>query len=197
MTVAAVGAVAALGLAGCGGGEVTGSAAPVRGSGASPAGTAAGGPAGTATGSAGTAAGRSAGTAAAADAPVGSAAGSGPLSGTRYGIVTAVDPGRSAVTVNVVDWFPADAAPRACAEDGVAPSGAWCVQYYYRDTNPLLRTLPVAGRAAISVLRSTDTGPADGPGTLADVRAGLDLVHIYRLRVAGGTVTGMTPVYVP
>ncbi len=61
----------------------------------------------------------------------------------------------------------------------------------------MLRTLPVADRAAIAVLEPGATGPATKQADLAAVRAGLDLVRVYRLRLAAGTVTGMDPIYVP
>jgi hypothetical protein len=190
--VTAVLVAAAIGAAGCdgGGGEVVGGqAAPVSGSAATT--TVPAPSTSSATPSATPVA-----TPSATPVVTSSAAAPPPLAGEQHAFVRAVDPGRRTVTIDVVDWYTGQAAVKACAEDGKTSAGApFCKVYYYRNRNPLQRTIPVAADAAITVVRYGTAGvDTDSPATLADLSSRLDL---FQLRVDGGVVTSLAQVYLP
>jgi hypothetical protein len=112
-----------------------------------------------------------------------------------YGFITAVDPARSELTLDKIDWFTGDAARQACAEDGVTDtSNNWCTGYYWRNRNPALRTVVVGQNAVITVL----DGSESVPGTLADVAGRIaTTASTYRLVVDDGQVTEMHENYAP
>jgi hypothetical protein len=56
------------------------------------------------------------------------------------------------IAYNEVQWFDGAAAERACRKDGLKPGGSsLCRSYYYRDTNPRVRRLPLAKDIVIKV----------------------------------------------
>ena len=82
-----------------------------------------------------------------------------PLADGRYpALLTHIDgPGRT-VTVDVVQWFDGKAVAAAKKQDGVDPSEA-PFDFYVRNSNPRLRTLPVAADLPVTV---NDLGTAAG-----------------------------------
>jgi hypothetical protein len=117
------------------------------------------------------------------------------LSGEVYGFITAVDPARSELTLDKIDWFTGDGARQACAEDGVTDtSNNWCTGYYWRNQNPALRTVGVDPDAVITVL----DGSGSVPGTLADVAGRIATAEsTYRMVVHDGQVTELHENYAP
>jgi hypothetical protein len=71
-----------------------------------------------------------------------------------------VDPDRQAITFDLIQFFTGDAATKAAAEDGEESPPP--NDYYIRNVNPRLRTLPVAADAPITVnvLAAQTTGSA-------------------------------------
>jgi hypothetical protein len=71
-----------------------------------------------------------------------------------------VDPDRQAITFDLIQFFTGDAATKAAAEDGEESPPP--NDYYIRNVNPRLRTLPVAADAPITVnvLAAQSTGSA-------------------------------------
>ena len=110
--------------------------------------------------------------------------------GVVHALVRRVDPGAATVTVDVVELFTGAAAARACAEDGVpAHAGGLCDTYYLRDRSPGPTTLPVRPGAAVRA--GSCAGPR--PATLGQVAAGLPRHRLFRLELAAGAVTAVTP----
>jgi len=74
--------------------------------------------------------------------------------------VKTVDPGRRTVTFDLIQWFTGEAATKAAAEDGKESPPP--NDYYIRNVNSRLRTLPVAADAPITVnlLAAQSTGNA-------------------------------------
>ena len=111
-----------------------------------------------------------------------------------------VDPGRRTVTFDLVQFFTGDAATRAAAEDGKeSPPDN---DYYIRNVNPRLRTLPVAADAPITA--NTLTAQSSGSAT-KNVPLTLDQLAGYFpadadpfwITVEGGQVTRMAQQYLP
>ena len=119
------------------------------------------------------------------------------LSGEVYGFVTAVDPARSELTLDKIDWFTGDAARQACAQDGVTSTdNNRCIGWYYRNNNPALRVVGVAPDATINTLNG---GTRDMPGDLAAVAAQIGTAghSPWRLVVTDGRVTELQEIYLP
>jgi hypothetical protein len=115
--------------------------------------------------------------------------------------IKTVDPGRRTVTFDLIQWFTGEAATRAAAEDGEESPPP--NDYYIRNVNSRLRTLPVAADAPITVnlLAAQSTGNAT-----KDVSVTLDELAGYFpnrdtgpfwLTVGGGQVTRIAQQYVP
>ena len=103
-------------------------------------------------------------------------------------VVQQVEVGGRTVTFDLVQWFQGDAAARAAAEDGEESPPP--NDYYIRNVNPRLRTLPVAADARLTLTRLT-VGQGGGnaasgvPVDLATVAAnGRD--HLFWATVQGG-----------
>jgi hypothetical protein len=117
------------------------------------------------------------------------------LSGEVYGFVTAVDPARSELTLDKIDWFTGEGARQACAQDGVTSTdNNRCTSWYFRNNNPALRVVTVAPDAAISTL---DGGVRPVPGDLAAVAAAIGRHSPWRLTVSDGRVTELEQIYLP
>ena len=71
------------------------------------------------------------------------------------------------MTYDKLQWFWLPQAAAACAADGAVPNGAWCTDYYYRNTNTLLRTAALTTATTICAGRSR-CGPR--PGDAASAR---------------------------
>jgi hypothetical protein len=114
-------------------------------------------------------------------------------------IVKQVSVGGRTVTFDLIQWFEGDAAAKAAAEDGQESPPP--NDYYTRNVNPRLRTLPVASGARITVTRQTagqGGGNAAGPvpADLATVAA-TGVGHIFWATVQGGQIQALEEQYVP
>jgi hypothetical protein len=115
--------------------------------------------------------------------------------------IKTVDPDRRTVTFDLIQWFTGEAATKAAAEDGKESPPP--NDYYIRNVNSRLRTLPVAADAPITVnlLAAQSTGSAT-----KDVSVTLDELAGYFpnsgtgpfwLTVEGGQVTRIAQQFVP
>jgi hypothetical protein len=114
-------------------------------------------------------------------------------------IVKQVNVGGRTVTFDLIQWFEGDAAAKAAAEDGQESPPP--NDYYTRNVNPRLRTLPVTSGARITLTRQT-TGQSGGnaagpvPADLATVAAS-GAGHIFWATVRGGQIQALEEQYVP
>jgi hypothetical protein len=103
------------------------------------------------------------------------------------------------VTFDLVQWFSGDAATKAAAEDGEESPPP--NDYYIRNVNPRLRTLPVTPDARLSLTRLTlDQGGGNAAANvevdLATIRSrGSD--HLFWATVQGGRIVALEEQYVP
>jgi hypothetical protein len=114
-------------------------------------------------------------------------------------IVKQVSVGGRTVTFDLIQWFEGDAAAKAAAEDGQESPPP--NDYYTRNVNPRLRTLPVTSGARITVTRQTagqGAGNAAGPvpADLATVAAS-GVGHIFWATARGGQIQALEEQYVP
>jgi hypothetical protein len=120
--------------------------------------------------------------------------------GRHLVLIKTVDPGRRTVTFDLLQWFQGEAAAKAAAEDGEESPPP--NDYYIRNVNPRLRTLPVAADAPITA--NTLTAQSSGSAT-KNVPLTLDQLAGYFpadadpfwITVAGGQVTRMAQQYLP
>ena len=114
-------------------------------------------------------------------------------------IVKQVSVGGRTVTFDLIQWFEGDAAAKAAAEDGQESPPP--NDYYTRNVNPRLRTLPVTAGARITLTRLT-VGQGGGnaaepvPADLATVAAS-GVGHIFWATVQGGQIQALEEQYVP
>ena len=114
-------------------------------------------------------------------------------------IVKQVNAGGRTVTFDLIQWFEGDAAAKAAAEDGQESPPP--NDYYTRNVNPRLRTLPVTSGARITITRLT-AGQGGGnaaepvPADLATVAAS-GAGHIFWATVRGGQIEALEEQYVP
>ena len=114
-------------------------------------------------------------------------------------IVKRVNVGGRTVTFDLIQWFEGDAAAKAAAEDGQESPPP--NDYYTRNVNPRLRTLPVTSGARITLTRLT-VGQSGGnaaepvPADLATVAAD-GVGHIFWATVQGGQIQALEEQYVP
>ena len=110
-----------------------------------------------------------------------------------------VDPDRQTITFDLIQFFTGDAATKAAAEDGEESPPP--NDYYIRNVNPRLRTLPVATGARLTLTRQTlgqGGGNAAGgaPVDLATVAAnGRD--HLFLATVQRGRIQRLEEQYIP
>jgi hypothetical protein len=114
-------------------------------------------------------------------------------------IVKQVNAGGRTVTFDLIQWFEGDAAAKAATEDGQESPPP--NDYYTRNVNPRLRTLPVTSGARITLTRLTagqSGGNAAGPvpADLATVAAS-GVGHIFWATVRGGQIQALEEQYVP
>ena len=114
-------------------------------------------------------------------------------------IVKQVNVGVRTVTFDLIQWFEGDAAAKAAAEDGQESPPP--NDYYMRNVNPRLRTLPVTSGARITLTRLTvgqSGGNAAGPvpADLATVAAS-GVGHIFWGTLRGGQIQALEEQYVP
>ena len=119
--------------------------------------------------------------------------------GRHLVLIKTVDPGRRTVTFDLLQWFEGEAAAKAAAEDGEESPPP--NDYYIRNVNPRLRTLPVATGARLTLTRQTlgqGGGNAAGgvPVDLAALAAnGRD--HLFWATVQGGRIQRLEEQYIP
>jgi hypothetical protein len=110
-----------------------------------------------------------------------------------------VSVGGRTVTFDLIQWFEGDAAAKAAAEDGQESPPP--NDYYTRNVNPRLRTLPVTSGARITLTRQT-AGQGGGnaaepvPADLATVAAS-GVGHTFWATVQGGQIQALEEQYVP
>lgn len=111
-----------------------------------------------------------------------------------------VRPGTRQVTLDLVQFFTGPAASKAAEEDHAAevpPPN----DYWIRNANMLLRTLPVGSGARVTVntLAAEETGSADKDVTVTLTKlASYDLSnHLFWVTVRGGKVTRLTEQFLP
>jgi len=107
--------------------------------------------------------------------------------------------GRTA-TFDLIQWFSGDAATKAAAEDGEESPPP--NDYYIRNVNPRLRTLPVTPDARLSLTRQTLNAGGSGSAAanvevdLATIQAnGRD--HLFWATVQSGRIVALEEQYVP
>jgi hypothetical protein len=112
-----------------------------------------------------------------------------------------VDPDRRTITFDLIQFFTGEAATKAAAEDDKESPPA--NDYYIRNVNPRLRTLPVAADAPITVnvLAAQTTGSAtkDVPVTLEKLAGYFPNSGTppFWVTVAQGQVTRIAQQYLP
>jgi hypothetical protein len=115
-----------------------------------------------------------------------------------YGFVTAVDVGKSQITLDKIDWFTGAAAQQACAEDGeTRTDNNWCSGYYYRNVNPLLRVVTVSPTATIRTLADGTHAVDSTLAAVSDRVAKTFASNTYHLTVTDGQVTSLEEMYHP
>ena len=104
------------------------------------------------------------------------------------------------VTFDLIQWFSGDAATKAAAEDGEESPPP--NDYYVRNVNPRLRTLPVTPDARLSLTRQTLNQGGSG-NAAANVEVDLATVqamgrdHLFWAAVQGGRIVALEEQYVP
>jgi hypothetical protein len=104
------------------------------------------------------------------------------------------------VTFDLVQWFSGDAATKAAAEDGEESPPP--NDYYIRNVNPRLRTLPVTADARLSLTRLT-LNQGGGGSAAANVEVDLATIrsrgsdHLFWATVRGGRIVALEEQYVP
>ena len=100
------------------------------------------------------------------------------------------------VTFDLVQWFDGDAATKAAAEDGEESPPP--NDYYIRNVNPRLRTLPVAPDARLS-LSGVTLGQGGADSTEVDLAtvAAKGPNHVFWATVQGGRIVALEEQYVP
>lgn len=116
-------------------------------------------------------------------------------------LITTVDPDRPAITVDLIQFYQGEAATREAAKDhqeSPPPN-----DYYIRNTNPRLRTLPVTRDAAITTntLTAGYTGSATKTVPVQLYRLAIVLPRSYSppfwITVHHGDVVKITEQYLP
>jgi hypothetical protein len=111
-------------------------------------------------------------------------------------VVKQVDANGRTVTFDLVQWFDGDAATKAAAEDGEESPPP--NDYYIRNVNPRLRTLPITPDA-----RLTLTGVTLGSGGAGATEVDLATVaakgpdHLFWATVQGARIVALEEQYVP
>jgi hypothetical protein len=121
--------------------------------------------------------------------------------GRHPGYLKSVDPDQQTITFDLIQYYTGDAATRAAAEDGQESPPP--NDYYIRNVNPRLRTLPVAAGAPITVnaLAAQASGSAtkDVSVTLAELASYFPNSGTppFWITVEQGQVTKLAQQYLP
>ena len=116
--------------------------------------------------------------------------------GRHPGRLTAIDARGRTLTVDIVQFLSGDAATKAAAEDG----GEAANDYWIRNQNPRLRTLPVTADAPVTVntLKAGDGDNTDDePSTLEELATLQYKTGLFWLTVANGKVVKLEEQYLP
>jgi hypothetical protein len=137
---------------------------------------------------------------AATDAPsTGQAGEAAQLENGRHPVVLErVDVAGRTVTVDLVQWFTGEAATKAAAEDGEESPPP--NDYYVRNVNPRLRTLPIASGARLTLTRqSLGQGGDATAGVEVDLArlAASGRKHLFWASVQGGRILRLEEQYLP
>ena len=120
--------------------------------------------------------------------------------GRHLVLIKTVDPGQRTVTFDLLQWFEGAAAAKAAAEDGEESPPP--NDYYIRNVNPRLRTLPVTPDARLSLTRQTLNAGGSGSAA-ANVEVDLATIpangrdHLFWVTVQGGRIVALEEQYVP
>jgi hypothetical protein len=121
--------------------------------------------------------------------------------GRHPGYLKAVDPDGKTITFDLIQYLTGDAATRAAAEDGEESPPP--NDYYIRNVNPRLRTLPVRADASITVnalaAQSTGSATKDVPVTLAKLATWFPSTGtpLFWITVEQGQVAKLAEQYLP
>jgi hypothetical protein len=109
-----------------------------------------------------------------------------------------VDMAGRTVTLDLVQWFIGDAATKAAAEDGEESPPP--NDYYIRNVNPRLRTLPLAPGAHLTLTRQTLAQGGDATGAVEVDLAKLATSgrkHLFWATVQAGRILRLEEQYLP
>jgi hypothetical protein len=122
------------------------------------------------------------------------------INGKHPGYLTAVNVESRRLTIDVVQFFTGTAAADAARQDGsaeVPPPN----DYWIRNANKLLRTLPIATDATITVnILAGETSGDSAKDVAVDLAqlAGYNLAnHLFWVTVDNGTITGIAEQFLP
>lgn len=123
------------------------------------------------------------------------------LTGKVYALGIRADPARRTITFDKIDWFFGDAASAACkADKKPIPPAAWCNDYYFRNRNPLQRTVSLAGSARVT-LADYDSTASPVPQKRASLREldkrFADSETILVLTIRRGVITAVREQFTP
>jgi hypothetical protein len=113
-------------------------------------------------------------------------------------VLERVDVAGRTVTVDLVQWFTGEAATKAAAEDGEESPPP--NDYYVRNVNPRLRTLPVAADARLTLTRQTlGQGGTATDGVEVDLArlAASGRKQLFWASVQGGRILRLEEQYLP
>ena len=113
-------------------------------------------------------------------------------------VLERVDVAGRTVTFDLVQWFTGDAATKAAAEDGEESPPP--NDYYIRNVNPRLRTLPLASGARLTLTRQTlGQGGNATEGVEVDLAklAASGREHLFWATVQGGRILRLEEQYLP
>ena len=100
------------------------------------------------------------------------------------------------VTVDLVQWFTGEAAAKAAAEDGKESPPP--NDYYIRNVNPRLRTLPLATNARLTLTAQTAGQGGSDPVQVDLARlAASGRNHLFWATVQGGRIQRLEEQYLP
>ena len=107
-----------------------------------------------------------------------------------------VDVSGRTVTVDLVQWFIGEAAAKAAAEDGKESPPP--NDYYIRNVNPRLRTLPLDTSARLTLTAQTAGQGGSGPVQVDLARlAASGRKHLFWATVQGGRIQRLEEQYLP
>ena len=120
--------------------------------------------------------------------------------GTSFGYLESIDTKARTIRFDLAQLFEGDAAVAAAKADGQIPADQDFIEndYYIRNVNPKLRTVPLASGVTIKVLMNPGS-PDESTGNLTTLAGNLaDYPKMpVTLVVSGGKVNSLTEVFFP